>query len=838
MKVQKNLRFDWIDGLKAFAILGIILNHLSELYGNGPWFSMPSHSWPPLAERLSMVIPAGGNDWFKIFRFAGWLGDFCPGVFLLLSGFSLTLSQKNRQQTQVQAFPFYRERTLRLIPLYLLVHFAFLIVNKILDPTFNLATPKVLFSLAGLRWSGELFFFLNPSWWFIWVIIQLYIVFPVLYSLMCKDMRRFLVLSLIITVASRLFGLIAMKDMHHLYYWMTGQFFGTRLFEFAVGMYFASLFTDKQLNPDTIGFSGLFFPSLGLYLTGFASSLFYLGSVFSGLLMTLGLSGIFLALWNFIKKIKRPELPNAIVWIGKASFPVFLIHQPLLQKIAGNFSGETKTVLLLLVIVILFPLGYFLDRAIRRTIQYLSNGFLKPQWMIVKYGWTISFALSLGYLATGFEGFRKAFILYAIAMALIYLIILLGHASSFRKKETKFAVFCLAGSLITGFLLSFQWVGAFWIILILVKVFMILFNFRLGESAALKWSILATLLLICGTEFFLYFTRPVENHRRWGEFPALRTDSQTIYSLIPDKVTKLRYNRYAYTVKTNVWGFNASAINASSNHKKIFIIGDAFTMPEGLNREKGYPFLLQQGLKNILKADVISGGVTGYGPIEESAELKKFLPVINPDIVIYQCFINDFEEMSLSPSDRLISIGFNDLSWLSKPFYYGQSAPQLMMFVQEYINPVTRRLYNEKKSFAYLYDKKSSIYASPKAVNQMDSILSEMNSTCLKESVRFAVLFVPGQIAVSSPINIKYFPYHLKIKDTTRYDMTLPNKVYHDICQKHNIPFWDPTNDLRKNPVQPVYFTDSWHWNEAGHICVANFLKECLVKNDFLYIKK
>lgn len=48
---------DWLDPLKAFALLGILLNHLVEELGPGPWFTNPSSSWPPLAERLQTFFP-------------------------------------------------------------------------------------------------------------------------------------------------------------------------------------------------------------------------------------------------------------------------------------------------------------------------------------------------------------------------------------------------------------------------------------------------------------------------------------------------------------------------------------------------------------------------------------------------------------------------------------------------------------------------------------------------------------------------------------------------------------------------------------------------------------
>jgi hypothetical protein len=64
-------------------------------------------------------------------------------------------------------------------------------------------------------------------------------------------------------------------------------------------------------------------------------------------------------------------------------------------------------------------------------------------------------------------------------------------------------------------------------------------------------------------EFFLWKHKPLEAGR-WGEFPALQVDSETVYSLIPNKTTRLRYNNYDYLVKTNSLGFASPEIDLTS----------------------------------------------------------------------------------------------------------------------------------------------------------------------------------------------------------------------------------------------------------------------------------
>jgi peptidoglycan/LPS O-acetylase OafA/YrhL len=240
----RTVQLDWIDALKAFAIFGILLNHFVEVFGPGPWFTNPSSYWPDFATRMHQLMPIGHSFWWNALKYLGWLGDSCPGIFILLSGFSLTFSVANKGWTNFNSTVFYRKRLFRLYPLYIAIHLIILFLlifapgNKI-----EVSGINTLLSLVGLRYSDALFFYINPSWWFIWLILQLYLIFPVLIMFLQKSgMKWFLFITIMITLFSRWAGILGIRYNSELYYWMTGSFFGTRLAEFSVGMGLAFLY--------------------------------------------------------------------------------------------------------------------------------------------------------------------------------------------------------------------------------------------------------------------------------------------------------------------------------------------------------------------------------------------------------------------------------------------------------------------------------------------------------------------------------------------------------------------------------------------------------------------
>jgi peptidoglycan/LPS O-acetylase OafA/YrhL len=354
-------RFDWVDGVKAFAIIAILLNHVIELYTAGPSFSNPSYDWPPFTERMQNLIPAGSNIVCNLIIFLGWLGDMGPGVFILISGFTLALSQSYKK---LSIGDFYKKRLLRIFPLYITIHLLVLAFLFHTNSTFSYNVTEIVLSLMGLRFNDFLFFFINPSWWFIWLILQLYLVFPFLFKLLNRNKKLFIIVTLLFTLISRMAGLLHLSYSDNLYYWMTGLFFGTRLFEFSFGLLLGVLYFQNS----KVIFSLLNNPlrtlliSISIYLLGFLCSLTYYSTIVSNILITIGLSGLFYGFFSIFKNSQF--LGRTLQWIGKQSFPVFLIHQPIILYLSRSYSGIFSLLYVILFLIASFPLGYILCKII------------------------------------------------------------------------------------------------------------------------------------------------------------------------------------------------------------------------------------------------------------------------------------------------------------------------------------------------------------------------------------------------------------------------------------------------------------------------------------------
>ncbi|MFW5658289.1 MAG: acyltransferase family protein [Bacteroidota bacterium] len=835
---------DWIDGLKAFAIIGILWNHVVEATGSMPWFSNPSDKWPSFAERMQHVFPEGENLFVIIMKFIGWLGDMGPGVFLLASGFTLTFSLLNKEQS-FNTLHFYKRRLLRIFPLYLTIHVVFIILLILRDEAGGLNSERVALSLLGLRLTDSLFFFINPSWWFIWLILQLYFVFPWLFKLLRFHGGVFITGTLLFTLLSRMAGIMDFHYNNSLFNWMTGLFFGTRLFEFTAGMYLAYLYHKKGV---------LFFPGpfkmllvgFAFYMSGFVLSWFYIGSLFSNIFITLGLSGLFYGFYKYMAG--RPGINKITRFIGLASFPAFLIHQPFMIWVFSDTGSLTlKVIISVLIALFSLPVGYFLEKGVNQVFEVLKTFFTSISMRYRMLDYFMISVISLHFInniAISFIEYGmvfKVFILFSLGLLVgIPVFVLLGKLRDYRFKSFLFNYFFLTLLFIT---LPDQWMSLFWVSVIAFVIVMFLLSFAVKRWMQLSIiSLSCFIILFSGLEIAFRKSKPLEAGR-WGEYPALQVDSLTIYSLIPSKTTHLRYNNYNYYVRTNTMGFNSPEINLAEKQDhafRVFIMGDAFTMPEGFQYENAYPFILDRMLTERFperKIEIINAGVTGYGPNEWERQLKKYNHLVKPDLVINQFFINEYEEIKLTPEERLKDIGLvNDYSFFQTLFFHAQ-IPAWYKKILNSFNETSEKSYNYYKSHAFLYDRQQlDSYYNSQVISKMESFFKSIKMMSGSSGAKICLLFVPGQLAVAGKNEIDHYPVHVDLEDTSRFDLRLPDRITGRLCKEQGIEFLNTRVAFDTCQSGPFYFNESWHWNKSGHAVAANMLFQYII-NDSILIK-
>jgi peptidoglycan/LPS O-acetylase OafA/YrhL len=320
----------WLDQIRGIGLILVFLAHGMEQILEPPFFSNPMPNWPPLADRIAQILPLTELGWanlpVNLLRYLGYLGDQGVQLFLIASGFGLTWSLLWRSQVnQSISWPgFYRRRLLQIYPLWWVAHLGVLglqaVSHKI--PEASLLNPGFYLSLVGIRGTAGLMYSLSPSWWFIGLLVQLYLIYPLLWNgLQTLGAKRFLWGLGAIAISVRGVGLFVAGD--YIDYWSRGSIFIARLPEFLLGMGLALWFfqdsgrIDRQLRSRPIQILGWVSYGLGL-VCGFT----LWGMTISPFLLGLGLFILLYGLLQGAAGLKR--LP--LLWLGRHSYAIFLVE--------------------------------------------------------------------------------------------------------------------------------------------------------------------------------------------------------------------------------------------------------------------------------------------------------------------------------------------------------------------------------------------------------------------------------------------------------------------------------------------------------------------------------
>jgi peptidoglycan/LPS O-acetylase OafA/YrhL len=253
------------------------------------------------------------------------VGFHAVAVFLVLSGFGLTYSLAKTGEPEDGWLGWYRGRLLRLFPMYWLAHIIYLISPFV--ARFEPVDYRFILSFLGDRVYpvDMIFFYINPAWWYFGLLVELYLVFPLLFRLLQKlGPTWFLVVCAAVTIISRYLLLLVLSA--HGYY-VQGAFFGARLWEFALGMVLGLLYRRSPSDADQRLFS---FPAIasgiGLYVLGLYS---YANSTTYILNDALIGTGLFVILAHIARWCDLlPRLGGTLAYVGAFSYGLYLLHQP------------------------------------------------------------------------------------------------------------------------------------------------------------------------------------------------------------------------------------------------------------------------------------------------------------------------------------------------------------------------------------------------------------------------------------------------------------------------------------------------------------------------------
>ena len=356
-------RLVWIDISKGLAILFVVYFHFFRTVFEH--YQLPAADWSGLAASAVSILRAG---WWQI----SGLGFHAVGAFIILSGWTLMQSTMARDESgHVSWGKWYGARFVRLYPMYWVAHLVYLVSPFVarLEPV----DERIILSLLGLRFINiEVnFMYLNAAWWYFSMLIQFYLIFPLLYWAAKKFGGR---IFLLITCALGFFVRYLMLDVYPVHgLWTLGGFAVCRLPEFALGMALGMWHARSASRVEWFLLRGpgliagvILYPlALKLYDNGIAYVFCDLGTGACCFLAIVGIAGL-ISRVNVFAKI--------IGLVGAYSYGLYLIHQPYVIWLGLKIRPQSILAFILIFIVtaaVLSVWGIVLEKATNALVTKL-----------------------------------------------------------------------------------------------------------------------------------------------------------------------------------------------------------------------------------------------------------------------------------------------------------------------------------------------------------------------------------------------------------------------------------------------------------------------------------
>jgi peptidoglycan/LPS O-acetylase OafA/YrhL len=356
-------RLLWLDMSKGLAILWVVYFHFFRTYFEHG--TIPPADWSGLVSGTMSILRI---VWLQI----SGLGFHAVSVFIILSGWALMQATASRATMgPVSWGAWYRARFLRLYPMYWVAHLVYLVSPFVarLEPV----DSRIVLSLLGLRFIDITmnFMYLNAAWWYFSMLIQFYLIFPLLFWAAQRfGPWIFLLMACALGFFVRYLMLVVYPQDG---LWILGGFAICRLPEFALGMALGMWHRQSTARTEWFLLRGaglvtglLLYPAaLRLYENGLTYVFVDFATGACCFLAVVGVAGI-------ISRFTGPAKVFGLV--GAFSYGLYLIHQPYVIWLGLRIREQPIWMFLLIAaatLTVLSVWGIVLEKATNALVNKL-----------------------------------------------------------------------------------------------------------------------------------------------------------------------------------------------------------------------------------------------------------------------------------------------------------------------------------------------------------------------------------------------------------------------------------------------------------------------------------
>jgi peptidoglycan/LPS O-acetylase OafA/YrhL len=393
-RVERSQRLAWLEGIRIFAVAALLVYHAQLRYSGYAYTPQPTGLHQNLAQLTAITsnLPDMGLL-TKILGLPAWFGFQAIDVFVLVSGFSLVLSLKGEP---LHLKDFLKRRLGRVFwSFWAVAWLAYPVLWAIAIAT-KTYLPKPWYIFATLSYplaytyNGHLLMSTSAPWWLVSLIVSFILLFPVLWHLLHRwGASNLLLVSISITLAYRALSIFVLGGHPNYVLWDSPMgwhpfaLFLAKLSTFVLGMVLGQTFLQGR-GPVYWSTPQALLVGVPIYLVGFIGQFYYIGWIFSDLLLPIGLGLCCMTLTRWLARWRW--LAFGMIAVGAHTFSYFLLHglvvdrmlQLIVQGQATRYALSLPvmlvgTLVLAMIVDSLTPLVRRLAMGILRDVDYVLS---------------------------------------------------------------------------------------------------------------------------------------------------------------------------------------------------------------------------------------------------------------------------------------------------------------------------------------------------------------------------------------------------------------------------------------------------------------------------------
>ena len=319
------------------------------------------------------------------------------------------------------------------------------------------------------------------------------------------------------------------------------------------------------------------------------------------------------------------------------------------------------------------------------------------------------------------------------------------------------------------------------------------------------------------------------------------------------------FGDYNVEMETNNMGFRGRDVGEKEpGTYRIVMLGDSFTMGEGVPDASTFPLLVEEYLNKAGggKYEVVNLGVESYSPVLEYSLLKRVIKQLKPDMVVLNFDMSDVLNEFAYRKDAVLDESGDVVSVDGYPEYVRQrenATARMIRWMRNHLfitgilyETASRRALNRQETDASKIDVETGVEKgsrmlllhtldapqlkeTPEIYSEIEDSVLRAKKLCDAHGCKFILSVYPWAHQVSGeewvPGRYLYMTRGEKISDRTVDELRA-------FAARNGIDFFDAFPSFRAyHGGENLYFRHDMHWTPAGQRLMAASLEAYLQKD-------